>query len=616
MGAVSSEYITGRIDLYLTAATKESQIVLGKFIAVLIFTVLWLVGCVFLTSLSCNFFVGLRESISVFEFVPSLLILMFQSVFFVSVSVMFSTFTRQSAVSCTATILTTSLLPRLSWYVADKFISAWRYKLGQFPFDAHIYDMASGVLSLTTIVGYVVLCFLVLFIASKRLSFLRMVGSGGGKTRFGAVVSIFSAVFFAVSLMVLFSNYKFLIKLPSTNSAAKFSKSSLAVLSETRGVVNVTCFMLKGSPYYEKVLQYMRGIERNSEVLGGGRFEFVYVDPAWDVAASRKLVRESLEPPCILFESSHRRAILSLKNGIDERNLISAIKQLTSASVRRTIYWTKGHGELLFDDYSSGGMSDIARFLRMNGYENAFIDLANEESIPLDCAMVIVSGARDVFSRQESSKVDKYLHQGGRLLVLTSSVEGKGVSAILPKWGIRIKSADTAIDRTFTGTDVIADNFAKHPITSPLEGSQVILERPVGFTSSAAVTATPGADSIEFTPLVQSAKETVVASSVRGASARDDLSIRPTRIVVIGDESFVVNSQLKSRANGNRDLFVNAVAFLSGSDSFHAGSLGAEKLIQPLDYSEQKLYFLISVVAVPTISMLLMIIGISWRKRR
>jgi len=616
MGVVSSEYDSGRMDLYLTSAAKEGQIISGKFAAVWLVMSMWLAACLFLTCLSCNLFSPLRESVSAVRLLPSLLALLFQSVVFAAASVMFSSFTRHVAVACAASILTTSVLPRLSWHVAGKFLSAWRYRLGEFPLDAHVSDMASGVFSATSVACYAVLAALFLFVASKRLSLQRMVGAGGRRSRFGTVCAMLSAVVFAVSLTVLFSNFSLVVKVPVGSSNIEFSKQALEVISETRGVVNVTCFMLKNSPSYGKVLQYMRSIERSAEAHGGGRFTFTYVDPAWDVSSAQRLVRDSLQPPCILFESSHRRAVLSLENGINERYLISAIKQLTSASARRVVYWTKGHGEILFDDYSSNGMSDIARFLRADGYENAFIDLAGEESIPLDCAVVVVSGARDVFSRQESSKLDKYLHQGGRLLVLTSSVEGKGVDALLPKWGIRARKADTAADRTLTGTDVIADRFARHPITSAMEGSQIVLDRPVGFTPSAAVTATASADGIEFTSLVRSAGETVVASSVRGASARDDLSIRPTRIVVIGDESFATNSQLKSRANGNRDLFVNSVAFLAGADSFYGGEDGAGTTAVKLDYKEQKSYFLTSVAVVPGAALCLLFIGISWRRRK
>jgi hypothetical protein len=56
----------------------------------------------------------------------------------------------------------------------------------------------------------------------------------------------------------------------------------------------------------------------------------------------------------------------------------------------------------------------------------------------------------------------------------------------------------------------------------------------------------------------------------RGGGVARDVALRPTRVVVVGDASFVANGALSRRANANRDVFLNSVAWLAGLDALTA----------------------------------------------
>jgi len=56
----------------------------------------------------------------------------------------------------------------------------------------------------------------------------------------------------------------------------------------------------------------------------------------------------------------------------------------------------------------------------------------------------------------------------------------------------------------------------------------------------------------------------------RGGIKAADLVLRPTRIVVISDGTFVANGALAARGNANRDFFLNSVAWLAGLDTLNA----------------------------------------------
>jgi hypothetical protein len=229
---------------------------------------------------------------------------------------------------------------------------------------------------------------------------------------------------------------------------------------------------------------------------------------------------------------------------------------------------------------------------------------------------VIVAGARDEFSRAEMTRLDAYLRQGGRLLVLVSSAEADGVSTMLSEWGLRPVAASFPAARTLSGTDVIVSEFTDHPVVRKLAGSQIVLEKPVSFTPSAAADTGMGADVIGFSELAKVGDAAVAAVAERGTGVGADLALRPTRIVVVGDASFALNGQLTRRGNANRDFFLNAVAYLSGTDAVtHTGAeLG--QLVSGMDRDGRQHFFLVTAVAFPLAALLALSSAIFIRRRR
>ena len=166
-----------------------------------------------------------------------------------------------------------------------------------------------------------------------------------------------------------------------------------------------------------------------------------------------------------------------------------------------------------------------------------------------------------------------------------------------------------------TGTDVIVGEFSEHAISKPLEGSRVLLERPVGFMPSAAAEAGTGADRIEFTPLARAGNAIVAATVERGVGAGADLSIRPTRIVAIGDAGFAMNGQLAARANANRDFFLNCVAYLSGTDASVASGAESDALVTGLDRAGRRRFATATAAAAPFAVFAVMLL-VAFRRRR
>lgn len=616
MDAISSERSSGRLDQLLVTRVGVHEFYFARFYAVWLLGAFWTLALLGFELLALRVFAPASFSAThLTAFLPALFALMLQGTLWVAVATAVSAFSRHASTACVIAIALTSALPRLGWYALAVFSGREHTFFGEIPLDAQAADIASGLVSVSTLLGYVILTALAFFLAVMRLSLVRLVGAGGAKTRLGAKAAMMLATALALSLAALASRFGATLEFPMASSTVDFSQRTLNILSESRGRIGVSAFLSRKDPRYRPTAQFLRTLKRRSEALGGARFEIFYIDPSWDLSPTRRLVREGIAPPALVFESAHRRSVLPLDGSIDERQVASAVHRLTTSAGRRRICWTRGHAESGFDDYGPQGMSDIARELQREGYENTYLDLTLDTRIPADCAVVVVAGARNDFSRAETAKLDRYLREGGRLLVLDSTPDSGGVNSLLPGWGIRGFAARNVDRRTLTGTDVIVSSFSQHPVVSALQGAQVVFDSPMSFGPSAAADTLAGIDRVEFSTLAGDGVNVYAAAAERGAAAGEDLALRPTRIIAIGDESFVLNAQLRARANANRDLFINAVAYLSGSGAVFSSGVGADRFTSGMDLDSNRLFFAMTVFVAPA-SLFVFMVALVWLRRR
>lgn len=135
------------------------------------------------------------------------------------------------------------------------------------------------------------------------------------------------------------------------------------------------------------------------------------------------------------------------------------------------------------------------------------------------------------------------------------------------------------------------------------------------FAPSAAAGGTAGADTIDFSPLAFIDTYAPAVMLERGAGVGSDIAIRPTRIAVVGDSTFVRNSQLESRANANRDFFINCVSYLSGSLAITQGGTDGELFVTGLDRRVRLRYLYVTAGAVP-LAVVFVMLFVVWRRRR
>ena len=615
MDSWSEERRTGRVEMLLSLPVRERELVIGKFLGV------FGIACAtVLFSLVANLAVLLvfapsaLDGVSPFVFLPALVVLALQSALYVAVSLAVSAFVTSAVAAVTLSVAVVWAIPRGVWHALVSWFPSGSESFGDFPLDAHAMDFSSGMVSTSVLAFYAFFTVAALLIADKAVFSLRFRGRRSRVARLSTSFTMALTVAVAALATVLAVRLDTTLDIPLGGGDMRFSQRTRGILADSRGEIHATCLVPRSDRRFRSVTYLLRSLARESLALGGARISISHVDPRWNVGEATRYAHNGVTAPAIVFSNRRRRMSVPLADGWGERSCASALLRLSVPPARDTVYWTVGHGESSLTDYGPAGMSDIARELSRDGYRNLTIDLTSEAKIPADCALIAVAGAKTEFSRAETTRLDSFLRQGGRLLLLADGEESPLLNTLIPSWGAIVRGSSSKPARTLTGTDSVISEFGSHPVSDPLKGSQVVLERPVLFAPSAAAGAATGADAIDFSLLAGAEGLAAAAMLERGSGAGSDTAIHPTRIAVIGDATFVRNAQLESRANANRDFLLNCVAYLSGSQGITPGGTDGELFVTGLDRRGRLRFLYVSAVAVPLV-VALALLCVVWRRR-
>ncbi len=595
----SEERRTGRLDMLLSVAVPERDLVLGKalglFILLMIATCLSLVAA--FASLAA-FAPRAVASVGLLTLLPGLFALALEGAVLASAATAASALFARPFAAALASLALLVALPRALWAAARLWSKSPATAFNEMPLDAVVSDFSSGLLSTGPILAAIFLVVFCLFFATKVIQLVRFANRRLSRASLSTALALFLAFVSTLSLSTLAFRFDAVFDVEA-DTQETLSPRMRAILSDASGRVVVTAFLPRTSPSYRAVARALRALKHQADALSTLSVKLQFVDPAWDLGAAQRLVRLGVKEKTLVFEKAHRVTTLSLDEPLTSRALVEALRSCVMPPQRREIYWTTGHGEASADDYGPWGMSDIRRELARNGYSSRTLNLAADGTIPPDCALIIVAGARETFSRAEWGRLDAYLRGGGRLLVLAGASTEGGVLPLLPAWGLHATLTPIKDARTNSGTDVVVTDFSPHVISQNLLASRLVLERPVSFEPSAVVRTSSGADHLVFTPIAKVGASAVVAAVERGGDVGRDVAVRPTRLVAVGDASFVSNGAIAARGSANVAFFLNAVSFLASAECVEGAEDDASIFVTGLDRAARGRLFIILVGAIP-----------------
>jgi len=248
-------------------------------------------------------------------------------------------------------------------------------------------------------------------------------------------------------------------------------------------------------------------------------------------------------------------------------------------------YFLQGDGEESLADNGDNGFSKFGLALVQNDLAVNNLELLGDAEVPMDCSLLIIAAPTKQLLEPELQKIDKYLAQGGRLLVLfnyASLRQPTGLESILQRWGVNVL-ADYVKDPQNSVSDqvVVVRKFNPKTFVNPLTqlALEMVLPRPVEKINLAG----PPANAPQVDELADSGGISTLAGDPGAAPRRYPLIAaveqKPvagvasprgnTRIVAAGDSRFLDNQIIDAAAN--RDFLNYAVNWLLDRQELLAG---------------------------------------------
>ncbi len=383
----------------------------------------------------------------------------------------------------------------------------------------------------------------------------------------------------------------------SAQTRVQLSSRTVNVLNALTNQAVVTLYYDKENEYYATILSLLKEYQSVNPRLVVHTVD--YVRDAGEAEKIKAQYRLTADKDLVIFDVGGRVEVVSgdalaqvqleqvpdAKDRVFRRKLLSFSGEMMFTTRLLAlenpqplkVYFLQGHGEpSLRDPDKKRGYLTFGLVLGQNYLSLTNLELLGDRGVPEDCNLLIIAAPTQPLEMPELQKIDQYLAQGGRLLLLLdyNSIEHPtGLEPILQRWGINV-GADYVrdLDNTITGQDIKVQNFGNHPIVASLGqlSLHMILPRPIfrvawanppanapqvaelAFSSPTSTLAVDAGAAPRSYPLMVAAEQKNVAGVVnpRGNA----------RIVVAGDSIFLGNWYIQDV--GNRDFLDSALNWL------------------------------------------------------
>ena len=371
------------------------------------------------------------------------------------------------------------------------------------------------------------------------------------------------------------------------------------------------------------------------------RVKVTYVDPDRERGLAEQHNIRSYGT--LIIAASERTEQVS---AITEEDITNAVIKVLRGGPKK-IYFLTGHGERDIDSTERLGYSAAKTALEESNYAIETLSLLQENPrVPDDCSALVIAGTQNDLLDPEIAAIKDFIMQGGRVFFLLHPHSPPNLVGLLAEFGADAKNTltvDTSgIGRLF-GTDELMPlvvQYDEHPVTRDMTNIATL------FPFAAAVqSSTSGMPGATFQPIARTSNSSWATTEVEaqevsfeeerdiegpialfgagtftpleavpGVPGVDDAVAGATqgRFIVAGSTEFPANAIIGF--NGNRDLFVNAVNWLtSDEDLISIRPKEMEDRRVDLEPSQMAMIFYL-LVAVPVI-VVFGGLGVWWKRR-
>ena len=433
----------------------------------------------------------------------------------------------------------------------------------------------------------------VLFVVTVALNWREGASILGRRgTRYGASAALLIVIALGVAVLANAVSLRYNTRWDLTeNKRHSLSPQTVKLLKALKTPVEVIGFFRSDTPGKRTAEDLLKRYAQASD----GKFTYRVEDPDRSPGLARRYGVETYGT--LVMQSGEK----------SEKVLDAEEERLTNALVKVTrpgnpiVYFVKGHGERDISSAERTGMSQAKEQLEKANYTVKDLELARTGKVPPDAAVVIVPGPRTDLLPPELTATDDYLAQGGHVLVMADPLQADGLAKYLAKYGVTL-GQDLVVEPSPVGRLLgvgpevpLVMQYEQHPITRDM--AKVMTGFPLTRSVSPAKTPPKG---MSVTPLAKTSAESWGETNLDGLrrgqpASRDDkdtpgpvpvlvaVTIEPPpapkaagqaeaddskkpkgRLVVLGTSTFASNQALGFQ--GNRDLFLNIVAWLAGQE--------------------------------------------------
>ncbi|MFT5636863.1 MAG: ABC-type uncharacterized transport system involved in gliding motility auxiliary subunit, partial [Cognaticolwellia sp.] len=379
------------------------------------------------------------------------------------------------------------------------------------------------------------------------------------------------------------------------------TKNTIEFISTLKEKVELTAFYVDLPP------KYLQDLFKEYERLSAGLISTKIIDPIENISFAAKFgnVVSGAERKVIVQSINGRKDVDFSDDALTEEKLTNAIARASSPP--RQLYFLTGHGEYSLANTDNVGLSTFKQLLADNNIKSKPLMLGITQSIPTDCDVLVIAGARTELTTQEDKLIIDYLSAGGDALFLVEHTtvtmpdkpltaeqleQNPSLNSIINQWGLNVKS-DIVVDLTnHVGNDVgspATKNYQKHKaITQGLDYTFYVRPRSIEMLAQRrpsiklaviAATAstekswaetnrnlaiqydqgidTPGPVPISYVVLEE--HKEITASPNKVQAPRSD-----TRMIVFTDADFLTNVYINQYSNAQMGL--NIVNWLAETD--------------------------------------------------
>ncbi len=388
----------------------------------------------------------------------------------------------------------------------------------------------------------------------------------------------------------------------TSNKRFSLSEQTAKVVKELKRDVTVT--------YFDKSTEFGRArdlLDRYGNL--STKLRVVYIDPD----KKPQLAKGVRTYGTIYVDSGVRKE--EAKSLTEEEITGALIRSLKSGE--RNVCFVSGSGEHSLDDSGRTGYSSAKESLEKNNYKTRTISLlqagsattpepvklgqattllstnAAKPQVPSDCTVLVVAGPKYDYSQPAVDVIKAYVENGGRALFLIDpplklgkedTSANAALAGVIQTWGVTLNK-DLALDTSGVGQlfnlgpEVpLVTSYESQPIVRdlkevatafPLSRTLEVKSPDKGtaeklFSTSANSFATTKINSAEIRIDPKTDKKGPLTLAAAGTYNSSGDKSKEGRFVVVGSSNWAVNNIV--RFNGNRDLFLNMMNWLSSDE--------------------------------------------------